>query len=68
MEKVSTVGIDISKRVFQLHGSSAEGGPVFRKKLTRGGFLPFLEDLLPCLVATGPRRPPLGPSGHRHGT
>ena len=63
MEKINTVGAGISKRVFQLHGSSAEGRPVFRKKLTRGGFLPFLEDLPPCLVVTGPRRsPPLGPA------
>ncbi len=50
MEKVSIVGVDISKRVFQLHGSTASGRPVFVKKLGRGGFLPFLEDLPPCLV------------------
>ena len=50
MEKVSIVGVDISKRVFQLHGSTASGRPVFVKKLSRSGFLPFLEDLPPCLV------------------
>ena len=50
MEKVSIVGVDISKRVFQLHGASASGAPVFRKKLSRSGFLPFLKDLPPCLV------------------
>ena len=50
MEKVSIVGVDISKRVFQLHGSTACGRPVFVKKLGRSGFLPFLEDLPPCLV------------------
>ena len=50
MEKVSTVGIDISKRVFQLHGSSACGRPVFVKKLPRSRFLPFLEGLPPCQV------------------
>ena len=50
MEKVSIVGVDISKRVFQLHGSTASGRPVFVKKLSRGGFLPFLKDLPPCLV------------------
>ena len=50
MEKVNTVGIDISKRVFQLHGSTACGSPVFVKKLGRAGFLEFLRDLPPCLA------------------
>ena len=50
MKMISTVGIDISKRVFQLHGSTADGAPVLKKKLTRGGFLPFLEGLPLCVV------------------
>ena len=49
MKMISTVGIDISKRVFQLHGPAADGAPVLKKKLTRGGFLPFLEGLPPCV-------------------
>ena len=36
MEKVTIIGIDISKRSFQLHGATAEGEPVFRKMLSRG--------------------------------
>ena len=35
MEQVTIVGIDISKRSFQLHGATAEGKPVFGKKLSR---------------------------------
>ena len=39
MEQVSIIGIDTSKRSFQLHGSTAEGCPVFRKTLSRASFL-----------------------------
>ena len=66
MEKVSIVGVDISKRVFQLHGSTASGRPVFVKKLSRGGFLPFLEGSAAVPGRDGGlrRRPPLGPADH----
>ncbi len=40
MERISIIGIDISKRSFQLHGATAEGKPVFRKKLSRASFFP----------------------------
>ena len=32
MDQVTIIGIDISKRSFQLHGATAEGKPVFGKK------------------------------------
>ena len=35
MEKVTRIGVDTSKNVFQLHGVDAEENPVLRKKLTR---------------------------------
>ena len=35
MEEVSTVGIDLAKSVFQVHGADASGAVVFRKKLRR---------------------------------
>ena len=35
MDQVTIIGIDISKRSFQLHGATAEGKPVFRKMLSR---------------------------------
>lgn len=51
MEEVTVVGIDLAKSVFQLHGATASGAPVFRKKLSRAQVLKFLRDLPPCLVA-----------------
>lgn len=33
MEKVSIIGLDIAKSVFQAHGADASGGVVFRKKI-----------------------------------
>ena len=50
MDNVSIVGIDISKRSFQLHGATASGAPVMRKKLSRGKVLEFLGSQPPCLV------------------
>jgi transposase len=48
--KVTTIGIDLAKSVFQLHGVDAESEVVFRKKLRRSGVLDFLRDLPPCLI------------------
>ena len=50
MEQVSIIGIDTSKRSFQLHGSTAEGCPVFRKTLSRGKLLSFLARQPPCEI------------------
>ncbi|STF44336.1 putative transposase, IS110 family [Escherichia coli] len=36
--KVSTLGIDLAKNVFQLHGVDHEGHTILRKKLTRAKF------------------------------
>jgi len=47
---VTTIGIDLAKSVFQLHGVDAAGEVVFRKKLRRAGVLEFLRDLRPCLI------------------
>ena len=47
---VTTIGIDLAKSVFQLHGVDAEGEVVFRKKLRRGAVLDFLRDIPPCLI------------------
>ena len=50
MEQVSIIGIDTSKRSFQLYGSTAEGCPVFRKTLSRGKLLSFLTRQPPCEI------------------
>ncbi|WP_396593809.1 IS110 family transposase [Brevundimonas sp. R86498] len=50
MGQVVTIGLDIAKSVFQVHGIDAEGGIVIRQKLTRARLLKFFEKLDPCLV------------------
>jgi hypothetical protein len=49
--QVTTLGIDLAKNVFQLHGCDAKGRPVLRKQLTRKQMLAFLSNLPSCLVA-----------------
>lgn len=48
--KVTTLGIDLAKSIFRLHGVDARGAVVLRKQLTRKQVLPFLARLEPCLV------------------
>ena len=50
MEQTAIIGIDISRRSFQLHGATAAGEPVFRRTLSRGRFLDFLSGVPRCLV------------------
>ena len=50
MIEVTTIGIDIAKSVFQLHGINAAGEVVIAKRLTRGKVLAFFEKLPACLV------------------
>ena len=47
---ITTIGIDLAKSVFQIHGVDAEGNVVLKKKLRRGAVLTFLCDLPPCLI------------------
>ncbi len=51
MKEVSIVGLDLAKRVFQLHAAGADGGLVFRKKLLRVHVLAFFSELPRCIVA-----------------
>jgi transposase len=50
MERVATVGLDIAKSVFQVHGIDATGTVVVRRKLSRGRVLRFFEALPRCLI------------------
>ena len=34
MDEISIVGVDLAKRVFQVHGAAADGRVLFRKKMT----------------------------------
>ena len=49
--KVTTVGIDLAKNVFQLHGCDANGRAALRKQLARPQLLRFIVNLSRCLVA-----------------
>src|SRR5262249_9645511 len=48
--QISTIGIDLAKTVFQIHGVDAEGKTVIRKRLRRAEMLSFLAGLEPCLI------------------
>jgi transposase len=50
MAKVSTIGLDLAKHVFQVHGVDEEGSVVLRKKLRRGAVVEFFAKLAPCTV------------------
>ena len=50
MQAVTTIGLDIAKSVFQVHGVDAEGNVILRRQLKRRYVLAFFEKLSPCLV------------------
>jgi transposase len=50
MQAVKTIGLDIAKSVFQVHGVDADGQVVIRRKLKRRYLLAFFEKLPVCLV------------------
>ncbi|TIN72221.1 MAG: IS110 family transposase [Mesorhizobium sp.] len=50
MEKVSTIGLDVAKHVFQVHGVDAQGAVVVRRKLRRDDVVAFFTSLPACLI------------------
>jgi len=50
MQTVTTIGLDIAKSVFQVHGVDVEGQVLIRRKLKRRYVLAFFQKLQPCLV------------------
>jgi len=50
MGEVITIGLDIAKSVFQVHGVDDAGTVVIRKRVSRSKMLEFFADLPPCLV------------------
>jgi len=48
--EVSTIGLNIAKSVFQIHGVDTDGAVVIRKRITRAKLLEFFAALPPCLV------------------
>lgn len=47
---VTTIGLDLAKNVFQVHGITKDGEVVFNRSLRRAQVLPFFERLECCLV------------------
>lgn len=50
MQAITTIGLDIAKSVFQVHGVDANGHLVMRRQLKRRYVLAFFEKLPPCLI------------------
>jgi len=50
MNKISVVGLDLAKNVFQIHGVDTDGEVVVRKQLKRSQLRKFFARLEPCLV------------------
>ena len=50
METITTIGIDLAKSVFQLHGVDAEGRPALRRQLRRSQMLEFFQRQPACLI------------------
>src|SRR5213595_1998857 len=48
--QITTIGLDIAKNVFQVHGIDGNETVVVRKQLRRGKLIAFFESLAPCLV------------------
>ena len=50
MQTITTIGLDIAKSVFQVHGVDNDGKVVIRRQLKRRYVLAFFEKLPPCLI------------------
>lgn len=50
MGNITTLGIDLAKNVFQLHGIDKSGNPVLKRKLTRNKLAETIANLEPCLI------------------
>lgn len=48
--KITTIGIDLAKEMFQIHGVDAHGKAVLRKQLRRSEMAKFFSNLEPCLI------------------
>lgn len=50
MTKITLLGIDIAKEIFQLHGMDEQGNAALKKKIKRAQLLEFIMQLDPCLI------------------
>ena len=71
--QVTTVGLDLAKHVFQVHGIDQNGQVLIRRQLRRGELIGFFRRLPPCLIGMEACPPPTSgrvswrPSGTRSG-
>jgi hypothetical protein len=61
MKQVVTIGLDLAKRAFQVHGADAYGNPIVIQTLRRPDLLSFFKRLPSCLVGIPKRERPFGP-------
>src|SRR5258705_6432718 len=50
MQTITTIGLDIAKSVFQVHGVDAGGQVIVRRQLKRRSVVAFFQKVPPCLV------------------
>ena len=50
MNKISVLGLDLAKNVFQVHGVDTDGEVVVRKQLRRSEMRKYFAKLEPCLI------------------
>ena len=69
MSKITTIGLDLAKNVFQAHGADAFGQAVLRKKLRRDHVLEFFQPAAAMRRGNGSlwRRSFLGPRDQQAG-
>ena len=48
--QVTTIGLDLAKNIFHIHGVTADGNVAFNRALRRGQVVPFFAKLAPCLI------------------
>ena len=47
---ITTIGLDLAKNIFQVHGVTADGSVAFNRPLRRAQMIPFFAKLEPCLI------------------
>jgi transposase len=57
--QITTIGLDIAKNVFQVHGIDTAEKVVVRRQLRRSQVLAFFKPLPPCLIGLEPALPPI---------
>ena len=50
MKKITTLGVDLAKNVFQLHGVDFAGKTILRREVRRSQLMKTMAQLEPCLI------------------